>query len=147
MSTYQSLITTEELSRLKLDVLQSVFDSVPFPRSDIILRFPDLPFILTQPEIFLVDETLKVSILVEQMNKTIKIVSEKNLNQHTDEEGKIIYFEFQSKQEEKNLLLTLEANVLSTSNSRIARLSSLQLKFQKRGNNWILMEDPTFSSA
>lgn len=141
----QTPISDKELSELKVNVLNSVLNNHVFPGSNFALRFADLPFVLTQPDIFLVDKKIKNSIRIERINKPVQIVS---INFIKAKRGKTIYFEFQSEEEDRNiLLLTLNANIFSSPEDRTIKLSSLKIKFQKERTTWVIMEPPTSLSA
>ena len=144
MATHSPL-STAELSELKVNVLNSVLNDLVFPGSNFTLRFADLPFVLTQPDIYLVDKKLKSSIRIERLNKTVQIVSKNFIKEKS---GKTIYLEFQSEEQNRNiLLLTLNANIFSSPENRTINLSSLKIKFKKERNDWTIMESPTSLSA
>jgi len=147
MTTLASLITTEELAQLKLAVLNSVLNDKPFPGSDIILRFPDLPFVLTQTAVYLADEEVKETVLLEKLNKPLQLVTEEKLKEITTQ-GKTIFFKFRPEKAAENaFLLSLDASVYSSIQERTSILSSLRIKFQKEEGSWVLKESPTFLSA
>lgn len=144
MATHSPL-STAELSELKVNVLNSVLNDLVFPGSNFTLRFADLPFVLTQPDIYLVDKKLKSSIRIERLNKPVQIVSKNFIKEKS---GKTIYLEFQSEEQNRNiLLLTLNANIFSSPENRTINLSSLKIKFKKERNDWTIMESPTSLSA
>ncbi len=144
MATHSPL-STAELSELKVNVLNSVLNDLVFPGSNFTLRFADLPFVLTQPDIYLVDKKLKSSIRIERLNKPVQIVSKNFIKEKS---GKTIYLEFQSDEQDENiLLLTLNANIFSSPENRTINLSSLKIKFKKERNDWTIMESPTSLSA
>ena len=144
MATHSPL-STAELSELKVNVLNSVLNDLVFPGSNFTLRFADLPFVLTQPDIYLVDKKLKSSIRIERLNKPVQIVSKNFIKEKS---GKTIYLEFQSEEQDGNiLLLTLKANIFSSPGNRTINLSSLKIKFKKERNDWTIMESPTSLSA
>ena len=144
MATHSPL-STAELSELKVNVLNSVLNDLVFPGSNFTLRFADLPFVLTQPDIYLVDKKLKSSIRIERLNKPVQIVSKNFIKEKS---GKTIYLEFQSEEQDGNiLLLTLKANIFSSPENRTINLSSLKIKFKKERNDWTIMESPTSLSA
>lgn len=138
----------ENLSQLKEDVLNAVLNDRPFQGKSKRLSFADLPFVLSQPAIYLVDEDVKNNIGVEKLNKTIQIVTEEFLKQHPEKNGKTIYFQFHTtKQETDTILLSLDAKVYSFSDKQSSNLSSMQMTFKKDGNAWELMDEPTSLSA
>ncbi|SDL85973.1 hypothetical protein [Kriegella aquimaris] len=144
MATHSPL-STAELSELKVNVLNSVLNDLVFPGSNFTLRFADLPFVLTQPDIYLVDKKLKSSIQIERLNRPVQIVSKNFIKEKS---GKTIYLEFQSEEQDRNiLLLTLNANIFSSPENRTINLSSLKIKFKKERNDWTIMESPTSLSA
>lgn len=143
-----STISENELAKLKEKVLKAVLNNQTMPGSNKSLNFPDLPFVLNQPDIYLVDDTIKNNITIEKINKPLQVVSQEFLNQKTSEAGNITYFKFNTKKSGKdNLLLTLEAKVVSPSNQRASSLTSMQLKFQKVGKEWEMIDEPTSLSA
>lgn len=148
MTTSASFPATDELSRLKVAVLDSVLNDVPFSGTTVILRFPDLPFVLAQPNIYLVEEELKDTIHIKKSNRPVHLVSEKFVKENTPKSGRTIFLKFRTKKEGKSLLLlTLDANVYSASDGRTSILGSLHVKFKKEGDTWSLLGPSSFSSA
>ena len=148
MAKSVAAITENELAKLKENVLRAVLNNQTMPGSDKSLNFPDLPFVLNQTDIYLVDDTIKENITIEKINKPLQVVSQEFLNQKANETGNITYFKFNSKKSGKdNLLLTLETKVVSSSNQRSSSLTSMQMKFQKVGKDWKMIDEPTSLSA
>ena len=148
MAKSVAAITENELAKLKENVLRAVLNNQTMPGSDKSLNFPDLPFVLNQTDIYLVDDTIKENITIEKINKPLQVVSQEFLNQKANETGNITYFKFNSKKSGKdNLLLTLETKVVSSSNQRSSSLTSMQMKFQKVGKDWKMIDAPTSLSA
>ena len=148
MAKSVAAITENELAKLKENVLRAVLNNQTMPGSDKSLNFPDLPFVLNQTDIYLVDDTIKENITIEKINKPLQVVSQEFLNQKANETGNITYFKFNSKKSGKdNLLLTLETRVVSSSNQRSSSLTSMQMKFQKVGKDWKMIDEPTSLSA
>ena len=143
-----STISENELAKLKEKVLKAVLNNQTMPGSNKIFNFPDLPFVLTQPDIYLVDDNIRNTVTIEKINKPVQTVTQEFLNQKTSESGKIVYFQFHSKKSGKdNLVLTLESKVLSSSDQRTSSLTSMQIKFQKVGKEWKMIDEPTSLSA
>lgn len=143
-----STISENKLAKLKEKVLKSILNNQLIPGSNKTLSFPDLPFVLTQPDIYLVDDSIRKTITIEKINKPVQIVSEEFLNQKASESGKVIYFQFHAEKSGiTNLVLSLEAKVLSSSDQRTSSLTSMQMKFQKVGKEWIMIDEPTSLSA
>ena len=87
-----STISENELAKLKEKVLKAVLNNQTMPGSNKILNFPDLPFVLTQADIYLVDDNIRNTITIEKINKPVQTVSQEFLKQKTSESGKVIYF-------------------------------------------------------
>ncbi len=148
MSKSTSLIPAQELARLKEQVLYAVLNNQTLPGSNNRLAFADLPFVLTQPDIYLVDNEIKNSIHIEKINKQVQVVSEDFLRRQNTGPGKIIYFQFQTTESgNDNLWLSLDAKVLSAGAQQADNLTSMQMKFQKVQNEWRIMDEPTTLSA
>ncbi len=138
----------ENLSQLKEDVLNAVLNDQPFQEKSKRLSFADLPFVLSQPVVYLVDKDVKNSINIEKLNKRVQIVTEEFLKQNPEKSGKTIYFQFEiTKEDVNNILLKLNAKIYSSSSERKNILSSLEIKFEKFGEGWKMIDDPTFLSA
>ena len=143
-----STISENELAKLKEKVLKAVLNNQTMHGSNKIFNFPDLPFVLTQADIYLVDDNIRNTITIEKINKPVQVVTQEFLNQKTSESGKVIFFQFHSKKSGKdNLVLTLESKVLSSSDQRTSSLTSMQIKFQKVGKEWKMIDEPTSLSA
>lgn len=148
MSESASLIPVREIARLKEQVLYAVLNNQTFPGTNNRLAFPDLPFVLTQPAIYLVDNEIKNSINIEKINRQVQVVSEDFLKKQHTGSGKIIYFQFQTTESGKdNLWLSLDAKVLSAADQQTYSLTGMQMKFQKVGEKWRIMDEPTTLSA
>lgn len=142
-----SLIPESELSKLKEQVLNAVLNDQSMPGSNKKLHFPDLPFVLDQPDIYLMDDSIRNTITIEKINKPLQVVSQETIDQKVKESGRITHFMFHTKQAGKEkLLLTLETKVASPG-QRASSLTSMQLKFQKFGKEWKIIEEPTSLSA
>lgn len=148
MAKSVSTISAGELADLKEKVLKAVLNNQTIPGSNKPLNFPDLPFVLTQPDIYLVDDTVRNTITIDKINKPVQVVAQEFLNQKTSESGKIAFFKFSTKKSGKdNLILSLETKLVSSSDHRISSLTSMQLKFQKVGKEWKMIDEPTSLSA
>ena len=148
MPTSSSSISGEELSELKESVLKATLNNKPLPGSNQPLAFPDLPFILTQPGIYVVDHDIKHSIPLEEIHKTVQVLSEDVLPEKAGESGKVIYFQFRTANQEKdNLSLTLEAKTFFSADRRKQILTSVQMQFKRLGNEWKIVDDPISLSS
>lgn len=149
MSKHTTIISDKELSQLKEKVIKAIVNNQPVPGSSNPLSFPDLNFVLSQPDIFLNDINVKSAVPIEKLNKSIQIVSEERLKQIADKFGKVIYLQFQTTELEKgDLVLSLEAKVISSPpDYRKMNLTSMQMKFQKVGNDWKMIDQPTSLSS
>lgn len=136
------------LAKLKEDVLDAILNNKLFQEKNIQLSFADLPFVLSQADVYLVDNDVKHNINIEKLNKPIKIVTEDFVKQHAEQNGKTIYFQFESiKQETNTILLNLIAKIYSSADNRISNLSSMQMTFKNVGGEWEIMDAPTSLSA
>lgn len=149
MSKHPSIISDTELSQLKEEVLKAIVNNRPVPGSTSPLTFPDLNFVLSQPDVYLRDIDVKSAVRIEKLNKSIQILSEERLKQIADNIGKVIYLQFQTAELEKdNLMLSLEAKVLSPApNYRKMNLSNMQMNFRKVGKDWKMIGHPTSLSS
>ena len=71
--------SNENLSLLKENVLNAVLNDHPFQEKSKRLRFPDLHFVLSQHDVYLVDKDIKNTINIEKLNKPLHIVTEEFL--------------------------------------------------------------------
>lgn len=149
MPKHTTTISDKELSQLKEEVLKAIVNNQPLPGSINPLTFPDLNFVLNQPDVYLKDTDVKNTVHIKNLNKSVQVVSEEILKQVADKIGKVIYLQFQTTELEKdNFMLSLEAKVLSSAlNYRKMNLSNMQMKFQKVGNDWKIIDQPTSLSS
>lgn len=139
----------QELSVLTQTILKHVFSNEPLPGSTTPVSFPDLAFLLTQPDLYLLDETVKGPIYIAALDKSVQVVSLDFLRQIAGLRGKVMYCQFSVTQPAPDrVLVRLEAKVLSPdADYRTATLSSLQLEFEKINREWVLLNTPTALSA
>lgn len=130
----------EHLASLKKMILMHVLTQEPLPGSHTAVTLPDLPFILAQSDLYLLDETLKENIYVAKIRKTVQLVTSDFLTQIADQSDQAIYFQFQTTSlSQGSLLVYLETKILASAsdNHRIVTLSSLQLNFQEINGEWL----------
>ena len=89
----KSIFSVKDLSKLKESVLNATLNNQSFPGSKVNLSFPDLPFILTQSDLYLVDNDVNKTINIEKTNKLLQVVSVDFIKQMAYKHGKVIYFE------------------------------------------------------
>ncbi len=149
MSNPAALISDKELTQLKEEVLKAIVNEQPLPGSMNSLTFPDLHFVLSQSNIYLIDNNIKNTIYIEKLNKPVQVVSEETLKQEADKVGKVIYLQFQTAELESDILmLSLEAKVLSPIlDYRKMNLSNMQMKFKKEGGDWKMIDLPISLSS
>ena len=139
-------ISNSGLSKLKEAILDTVFNGRPLPGSTAPVTFPDLPFVFTQPQVYLLDEGPVNPVYIEKLHRPLMVVSNDILKGLAGKTEKLIYLEFSSGKKGKNSIwITLESKVLS--GNRPVGVSSLQLTFQRAGDEWQLLDQPTSSSA
>ena len=147
MTTTSSLITDEELGQLKTAILNSVLNEQPFPGGEIVLHFPDLPFVLAQEEVYATEPELKGPIRIESLDKPLQLITEKSLKAITGKPGRTVFFNFRTESVGQQLVVHLDANVYTSFEERTSLLSSLRIKFLKEGETWTILEPPSFLSA
>jgi hypothetical protein len=141
-------IPQNELALLKESVLRAVLNNQALPGSDRPLHFPDLPFVLSQREIYLVDDDIRTDIHIESLGKPVQLISEATLADRQGASGKVVYFQFHTSEvSEKSLKLRLDAKVQSAGYSRTLSLTSMELKLEKDGDKWQMTNEPTSLSA
>jgi len=148
MNNNKSIFSGSNLSQLKESILYATLNNQFFPGSNLKLSFPDLNFVLTQSDLYLVDNDVSKTIDIKKINRPLQLVSFDFIKQLADKNKKVIYFEFQPTESEKDtIFISLEAKIFSASDQRTNNLSSIRLKFQKAGNAWKIISDPTYLSS
>lgn len=143
-----SIFSGSKLSQLKKSILCATLNNQIFQGSNLKLSFPDITFILTQSNLYLVDNDVTKTINIEKINRPLQIVSFDFIKEMAEKHGKVIYFEFQSSESEKDsIFIALEAKIFSATDQRSNKLSSIRLKIQKTDNAWKIIGDPTYLSA
>ena len=141
-------IPQSELALLKERVLRAILNNQALPGSDRPLHFPDLPFVLSQPHIYLADNDIRGDINIESLGKPVQVTSETALAEGHKASGKVVYFQFRTSGEsEDSFKLYLDANVQSAADSRKTALTSMEMKFRKIGDEWQMIDEPTSLSA
>lgn len=142
-------IEKQELSQLKELVLQSIFNQNPFPGSITPLNFPDLQFVISQPEIYLLDQDIKGNIFIPKLKKSVLIKSEDTIENIATKLGKVVYLKFQTTGLERGMVvLNLQAKIQSSfPNKQKSNLTSMQMKFRRINNEWEIIDQPISLSS
>ena len=142
-------IEKQELSQLKELVLQSIFNQNPFPGSITPLNFPDLQFVISQPEIYLLDQDIKGNIFIPKLKKSVLIKSEDTIENIATKLGKVVYLKFQTTGLERGMVvLNLQAKIQSSfPNKQKSNLTSMQMRFRRINNEWEIIDQPISLSS
>jgi len=142
----QSLPSDEVLRHLQETLLKAVLLSQRLPGGNQPIMFPDLSFILRQPNVVLVDENLVGPVSIEESPTRVRLLSRETLQQEARTQGDITYLRFQPPVGEGNAVrLTLEAKIAARDpDQRILGLSGIQVKFEEVAGQWEAVDEPIF---
>jgi hypothetical protein len=144
----QSLPSNEILRRLQEALLRALLLGVPLPGSERPVRFPDLPFILRQPYVLLVDDNLAGPISIDEWPHPIRILPRETLMQEARTKGELTYLQFKLPVVREDAIeLTLEARLAPHFRQGALGLSSIHAKFRNIAGEWQVAGDPVFSAA
>jgi hypothetical protein len=148
-SHLQSIMSDEVLGQLQELLLKAILLGQKLPGLDRSIQFPDLPFLLQESTITLIDENLKNSISFAEVPIPIRILSQQALLEEAHTQGDIAYLRFQpSEIEGDTVRLTLEAKVYPHDpNQSVLGLSGIQVTFQRVSGNWQVFREPILFSS
>lgn len=149
MSSSQSQISDDDIGHMQEKIIRAVLLSQPLLGGSQPIRFPDLSFVLKLPSIFLSDRNLMYQISLQEFPKPLRVFSPEAIQKEAEKAGDIAYLQFQPPKCEGNtILLTLEAKIApKNSGQQILGLSGVQVRFQKVGDHWEVIEEPVFFAA
>ena len=138
--------SNEMLRQIQETLLQAVLLSQPLPGNNEPLAFPDLPFILRQPAVIVLDENLMGPISVADLTNPVRFLSLEAIRKEAHTQGDITYLHFQPPvQEGDEVVITLEAQIAPHNPSQqTLGLSSVRIKFKQINDQWVAVEPPTF---
>jgi hypothetical protein len=141
-----TLSSGEVVRHLQETLLNAVLLSQRLPGGKRQIVFPDLPFILRQPTVVLLEENLAKGISIEDLQKPIRMLSREALVQEARIQGDITYLRFQPVQREGRVVqLTLEAKIAPRDPvQHTLGLSGIQVKFQEVAGQWEVVDEPVF---
>ena len=145
----QSIMPDEVLGQLQELLLKAVLLGQQLPGTDQPIRFPDLPFILRQSPVLLIDENVANSISIKEVSTPVRILSQETLLQEARTRGDITYLHFQPLRVEDDIVqLTIEAKICPRNPGQpILGLSGVQVMFQKVSGEWQVVGEPIIFSS
>jgi hypothetical protein len=144
-----SKLPESELLHLAEMMLRAIVSGEPLPGCDQPIRFPDLAFVLNQPNVMVVNENILGFPTNLNLSKPVQIVSRQSLLRQAGELGDIYYLHFRRPQIKGDTVqLTLEAKIAPRDpHQPLLGLSGLQVTFKKVDGKWqALGEDRSFAS-
>ena len=147
-SPLQSVVSDEVLGRLQELLLNAILLGQKLPGIDQSVRFPDLPFLLQESTVTLIDENLANSVSAEEVLVPVRILSLEALLEEAHAQGDIAYLRFQPLEIEGDTVrLTLEAKICTHDpNQPVLGLSGIQVTFQKISGDWQVVNEPVLFS-
>jgi hypothetical protein len=141
----RSSLDLADLAELQRLLLGAVLRGDMLPGSNEPLRFPDLSFVLAQPEILLVDENLAGVPELDDPPKPIRVVSADELEAEREGDD-LVYLHFGPADErDDGVRIALEARIRSGREARPAMgLGGVLARFERVGSGWQLAEPPQF---
>ena len=113
------------------------------------MNFPDLPTVVSQPNVILADENLDKKVQVKDSPKPVKILSIDEIREQARTGQDLIYLHFQPPGVGENSVgLTLSAKIMPANpDQRTLGLSTVQIKFHKVGAKWLAESEPMYSAS
>lgn len=130
-------------------LLTALFSGQPLPGSNTPLNLPDLPTVVSQPNVILADENLDQKVQVKGSPKPVKVLSLDEIREQASAGQDLIYLHFQPPDVGDNSVgLTLAAKIMPANPAqRTLGLSTVQIKFRKLGTEWMAESDPMYSAS
>lgn len=130
-------------------LLTALLSGQPLPGSDKPINFPDLPTVVSQPNVILADENLDEKVQVKASPKPVKILSIDEIREQARTGQDLIYLHFQPPGVGDNSVgLTLAAKIMPANpDQRTMGLSTVQIKFHKAGDEWLAESEPVYSAS
>ena len=147
-SPLQSIMPDEVLGQLQELLLKAVLLGQKLPGLNQVVQFPDLPFLLQESTVTLIDENLANSVSAEGVLVPVRILSLEALLKEAHAQGNIAYLRFQPLEiEDDTVRLTLEAKICTHDpNQPILGLSGIQVTFQRISGDWQVVNEPVLFS-
>lgn len=126
------------LGQLQGAMLQAILTSSALPGQSRPLDLPDLPQLLNQPAVILSSENLGGPIHLQDPTKPVYILTEEAIQERAQDEGSLLYLQFQPPQSMADgILLTLAIQVAQGQRGLPSLgMSGLQVTFQRKGKGW-----------
>jgi hypothetical protein len=126
------------LGQMQGAMLHSILTSSPLRGQSRPLDLPDLPQLLNQPAVILSSENLGGPIQLQDPTKPVYILSEEAIQVRAQDEGSLLYLQFQPPQRVAGgVLLTVAIQVAQGERGLPSLgMSGLQVTFQQKGNGW-----------
>ena len=130
-------------------LLTALLSGQPLPGSDTPMNFPDLPTVVSQPNVIIADENLDQKVEVKASPKPVKILSIDEIREQARTGQNLIYLHFQAPEVGENSVgLTLSAKIMPANpDQHTLGLSTVQIKFKKVGSEWLAESDPMYSAS
>jgi len=148
-SPLQSIMPDEVLGQLQELFLKAVLLGQKLPGLNQVVQFPDLPFLLQESTVNLIDENLANSVSITKITVPVRILSQEALLEEAHEEGDIAYLRFQPPEmEDSTVRLTLEARIFPQNpNQPVLGLSGIQVTFHRILGIWQVVNEPILFSS
>lgn len=143
MTSDRSGWTQEDLREVQELLLRAVLRGEMLPGSRDLTAFPDLRFVMDQPEIVLSDENLAGRLGVEDAPRPVRVAPRSELLERGGQEDRV-YLRFGPPQSTGDtVMITLEARIVSGDPGRHALgLGGIQVRFQRVGSSWQVVQPP-----
>ena len=133
------------LQRLQSATVRALLGLAPLPGGGQV-HFPDLPFLLRQPWIPLLEEHLAGPITLDEGNLQLRVLSPEQLRQEVERGGELTYLRFAPPaQTGQGLRLTLEARTAGPGPS--LGLGGLVVTFQEQDGDWKAAGSPALFAS
>ena len=138
-----------EIGKLQGMLLTALFSGQPLPGANTPMNFPDLPTVVSQPNVILADENLDQKVQVKGSPKPVKILSLAEIRAQARAGQDLIYLHFQpANVGDDSVGLTLAAKIMPANpDQRTLGLSTVQIKFRKVGAEWLAESAPMYSAS
>jgi hypothetical protein len=139
-------VPNETLRHLQETLLEAVLLNQRLPGGEQPVLLPDLPWVLRQSTVILIDENLAESISAERLPMPISVLPLEALKEEARTRGDVAYLRFQPAEIQGDTVrLTLQAGIVPEDpNRRALGLSGLQVQFQEGADRWEVTSEPVF---
>lgn len=142
----ETYVSDDELAYLQRMLLAAFLLRKPLFDSPSPISFPDLSYVLSQPELIILSENLVRPVSIEDAPLPIRIMSVEEMKLETEREGDRVYLLFRPAERiGKSVRLSIDVGIATKDPQKHPLgLGGAQVRFEKLAGKWTVVDEPTF---